>query len=514
MLDRRHVIRFGVAALGVLGEVTNTSAANPGVSATGGNTSTNAYPLAMPAGITGNAPVNLGNGPDVIVAVMSYANQQANAPQFAILMDGVPIAAPLTLSTRTGPGQQNPQVWTIKGAWGPGPHTIRFQGVTGNLQNMNFIVVTYNYAPYVTNTVTDSRGHPNVNSAQTWVSNGAPTVDFTPAIAQPAGSSGVETSSGATPTNITGAAINGTPAATGPLDKLVAATPARGTLVLPAGTILGTSGVLNAVTITGAGAGKTVLSCAGLEPTADKAILVPHVGGVAVSGLTLSGAQISADLGNNAAGIRDSGTPGASYAVTNVEITGNQNGILTDAGNWTLTNCAVHGNGGGDGLTHELYFGDDNASNAVKLTNCTVTQGLKSTHAVKSRAATTNIIGGTYISGGNPDDSISGTLLDFPNGGIVDISGARLVLKAGSAVVGFLGYAMEGTGATNHAIGTTVTLTNCVFVDQTGSGGFISNGTTVPDARLVLSGCTHTGSVAPKITGFASVAGAINPASH
>jgi hypothetical protein len=195
-------------------------------------------------------------------------------------------------------------------------------------------------------------------------------------------------------------------------------------------------------------------------------------------------------------------------------MTDNQNGILTNAGNWALTNCTVHANGGGDGLTHELYFGDDNVSNVVRLTDCTVTQGLKSTHAVKSRAATTHIIGGTYTSGGNPDDSICGTLLDFPNGGIVNISGARLVLKSGSAVVGFVGYAMEGTGATNKATGTTVTLTRCVLVDQTGSGGFIANGTTVPDARLVLSGCTYTGSVAPKITGFASVIGAINPASR
>jgi hypothetical protein len=221
-------------------------------------------------------------------------------------MDGAPIAAPLTLSTQTGPGQQNPQVWTIKGAWGPGPHTIRFQGITGTLNNIVFIVVTYNYQPYVTNTMTDSRNNPNVNAAQAGVSNGAPTVDFTLPTTQPAGAPHSAPSAEATPTSIAGAAINGIPAATGPLDKLIAATPARGTLTLPAGTILGTSAVLNPVTLSGAGAGKTVLSCVGLEPTADKAILVPHVGGVTVSGLTLSGAQISADLGNNAAGIRDS----------------------------------------------------------------------------------------------------------------------------------------------------------------------------------------------------------------
>jgi hypothetical protein len=86
------------------------------------------------------------------------------------------------------------------------------------------------------------------------------------------------------------------------------------------------------------------------------------------------GAQISSDLRNNAAGIRDSGTPGASYSLAGVEITGNQDGILSNAGNWTLSNFTVHANGAGDGLTHELYFNDDNASNVVRLTNCTVTQ--------------------------------------------------------------------------------------------------------------------------------------------
>ena len=510
MLNRRHVIQFGVAGLGAVCDVARAAGASG--STTGGNTSTNAYPLAMPTGIKGNAPVQMGNGPDTIVAVLSYANKEVNAPQFAILMDDVPIAAPLVLSTETGPGQQNLQVWTIKGAWGPGPHTIRFQGITGTLNDIYFTAVTYNYRPYVTNTMTDSRGHPSVNAAQAWVSNGAATVDFALPITQPASGSGGATSSNATPTNIAGAAINGTPAAAGPLDQLIAETPAHGTLMLPAGTIIGTSAILNALTITGAGAGKTVLTCGGLEPTADKATLVPHVGGVTLSGLTLSGAPTSSDLGNNVAGIRDSGTSGALYTLTGVEITGNQDGILTNAGNWALNGCTVHANGGGDGLTHELYFNDDNASNVVRLTNCTVTQGLKSTHAVKSRAATTDIIGGMYTSGGNPDDAICGTLLDFPNGGIVNISGAKLILKPGSAVPGFLGYAMEKTGAANSAIGTTVTLTNCVFTDQSGRGGFISNGTTVPTARLVLSGCTYTGGVPPKIAGFGSVIGAITAA--
>lgn len=500
MLDRRHSLRFGLAALGALGAGAARAA----------DTSTNVYPLAMPPGIKGNAPVTMGTGPDILVAVLGFGNHVAVAPQFAILLDGVPIAAPLTLSTETGPGFQNPQVWTIRGAWGPGPHVIRFQGITGTLNNMSFVVVTYNYRPYVTNTTTDSRNSRNVNAGQFWVSNGISTVDFVPAPAQPAPSEPPAASKyTAAPTRIVGARINGNPTGTGTLDQLLAVTPARATLALPAGTILGTAALDKPITLTGAGAGKTVLTCAGLEPTADKAILVPHTGGMAISGLTLRGAEISADAGNNAAGVRDSGAPGAAYTLTDVEITGNQDGILTNGGSWSLTNCTVHDNGGADGLTHELYFNDDNGSNRITLAHCTVTQGMRSTHAVKSRAGYTEITGGTFTSAGNPDDSICGTLLDFPNGGAVSISGARLVLRAGSVVTGFLGYAMERTGATNRAAGITVTLTNCVFVDQTGTGGFIANGTAVPDARLVLSGCTYVGGTPPRITGFGTVTGRI-----
>ena len=73
---------------------------------------------------------------------------------------------------------------------------------------------------------------------------------------------------------------------------------------------------------------------------------------------------------------------------------------------------------------------------------------------------------------------------------------------------------MEATGGTNSAVGTTVMLTNCVFADETGSGGFIANGRAVPKAMLVLSGCTYTGSAPPKITGFGTVTGTIAAASH
>lgn len=505
MLNRRHSIHFGIAALSTWGAAVARAATL--------NDTPNVYPLHMPPGITGNAPVTMGTGPDTLVAVLSYADPMAHAPEFAILMDGVPIAAPLTLSTKTGPGRTNPQVWTIHGAWGPGPHVIRFQGITGTLNNMTFVVVTYNYRPYVTNTMTDSRNTRNVNAPQAWVSNGAPTVDFTPAADLPQGNAPAPASAYiAAPTRIVGARINGNLTGAGTLEQLLAVIPDKATLALPAGRLLGTAAIGKPIAIAGAGAGKTVLSCAGLEPTADKAILVPHVSGFVVSDLTLSGAQIAADDGNNAAGIRDSGVAGGTFTLIGVEITSNQDGILSNGGNWVLTHCTVHDNGGGDGLTHELYFNDDNASNSVTLTDCTVTQGMRSTHAVKSRAAHTVIAGGAYATAGNPDDAVCGTLLDFPNGGTVTITGAHLTLRAGSAVTGFIGYAMEKTGATNRAAGTTMTLTNCVFIDQTGTGGFIANGRTVPDARLVLQGCTYTGGTPPRITGFGSVVGTMTQA--
>src|SRR5271166_4057294 len=194
---------------------------------------------------------------------------------------------------------------------------------------------------------------------------------------------------------ITGATINGTPHPPDTLANLIAATPSGGTLVLPTGTWSGTAAIGTACTIKGAGMGQTIIDATGVSLTRGKGIFVPMVAGVAFADMTLTGAAVS-DL--NGAGIREDG-PGLGWTATNVEFTGNQDGILTFASNITLNNCSFHNNGAHDQHSHENYFNGSPATQ-VTLNNVTSVAGTGSTHALKSRAGTTRVVGGSYA--GNP----------------------------------------------------------------------------------------------------------------
>jgi hypothetical protein len=124
---------------------------------------------------------------------------------------------------------------------------------------------------------------------------------------------------------------------------------------------------------------------------------------------------------------------------------------------------------------------------------------------------------GCYFSGNpspNIDEPVAGSVVDTPNGGLVNIQSSTFYLPAGAQNTIFFGYAMENTGASNNAAvaagATNVKLQKCVF-DGTGAGvaGVICNGTTVPGAILDVTGSTYVGPTAPKITGFASVIGTL-----
>ena len=134
---------------------------------------------------------------------------------------------------------------------------------------------------------------------------------------------GVEAQPTAGPATIAGASINGVPHAPDTLANLIAATPSGGTLVLPAGTWSGTAPIGTACTIKGAGMGQTIIDATGVSLTRGKGIFVPMVAGVAFADMTLKGAAVS-DL--NGAGIRED-RPGLGWTATNVEFTGNQDGI-------------------------------------------------------------------------------------------------------------------------------------------------------------------------------------------
>ena len=481
---------------------------------TGGSTTTssggptaadkNTYPLQAPVGSGANgATVALGTGPDQISVTIS---NDSNSNVFAVLAKWgtniVALTGPLTVTSNTG--QVGGQIFTVSGAYSELPDEIQIVGAGTGLTATFINALSYNAIPYYTDSNADNSRVTSppadwttgtFNSLQTQVLTWIPE-SVVPVVVLPPPPPPLSVISGAT--------INGT-AAAGTLTALIAATPAGATLVLPAGTFVGTSSVPNAMTISGAGMGKTVIDCTNLEPTADKGVLVPMAPGVTISDLTIKGAAISQALGLNAAGVRDSAA-GIGCTLQNVEIYGCQDGILTFPSNWKLTGCSIHDNGAGGaggGDTHEMYFSGD-TTNTVSLTNTNATCGTMSTHALKSRAGTTTVSGGTFTGSGDPVGDIGGSVVDFPDGGVVSITGATVVTTAGADNHIALSYGTESS--LNAAIGETVTLTNFALEDNTGTGAIIESG--IATATLVLSGATYKGTTPPTLVGWAQVTGA------
>jgi hypothetical protein len=245
--------------------------------------------------------------------------------------------------------------------------------------------------------------------------------------------------------------------------------------------------------------GKTIIDATGLVPYLDKGVLVAMVPGVTISNLSITGASIPESRGGNAAGVRDSGK-GVGFKLSNVEINGCQNGILTFGSDIEIDGGYIHDNGSGSGQTHNLYV-NGNGSNFFRLTNLR-TENCNGAHEVKSRAAHTISFGCHHRTGGD------GSAYDVPDGGQLSISNGSMTLPSNAQDHNFLSYAFESRR--NTPVGNIVTITNEVFNDGTGTGGIIRSGD--PSAILMLSGCTYTGTLPPKIRGWGSVNGSITKA--
>ncbi len=492
---------------------------SPKPSPTASPTPGNIYPLTMKPVATPGATVNLGIGPDTLTIQM--ANNPSSGTidcSVALELDGVVIAAPLDVSSFSGMGLG--QIFNIHGNFGPAPHTLTFLNGNASTVGLDALWInnaSLNYLPfYFDGPSIDCRSAGAAtapNAVMAWDCIGYPfsmvsnlvAPSPTPSSSPTPAPSPVPTS---TPDTITGALINGVATAPGTLSALVTATPANGTLLLPAGKFHGTAAVPVSMTISGAGEGKTIIDGTGIRPTYSKALFVPLVPGVTISGMTIQNAAISASLGANAAAVRDAG-PGIGFTLSSVEVTSCQDGILTFPGNITILNSFFHADGAsnaGGAYTHEMYLGGD-TTNVATLTGTNVTCGLLATHAVKSRAGTTHITGGVFI--GNPDDGTNGgSVIDIPDEGIVTISNATIKtgLNAGNHAL----FTFGEESAANAAIGKTVTMTGVSLVDQTGSGGIISSSDA--KATLIISGSTYAGATPPSISGFGSVVGAFTPA--
>ena len=494
----------GTASGGTSTAGSGAGTASGTASGTGTSTGTTTPPapqpiLHLPADAVLGADVDLGSGPDELTFQIGIepATTQPNA-RFDVILDGVGIAEGLICAVHSG--GVGGQRFTLRGDWGPGPHTIEqvFTDPAGGNATFNN-GVQYNLAPCYANGGYDSRGVMSVNAVSVFLTKGH-IINWT---TQPVNASApVGGAAGVSPalSTIT-AQINGTPH-TDTLDKLLAVTPTGGTIELPAGKIVGTGLIPNACTVKGAGMGKTVIDATGLALTQGKGVLVPAVSGSVISDLTIMGATVGDD---NGASVRQTGD-GVDFTAQNIEVTGCQDGILAFGATVNLASCDFHDNGAGDGLSHEIYLNGDPTTHAT-LTDMTVTAGIKATHALKSRSGDTTITGGVYTGSKDTTGDVAGSTIDIPDGGLVAISNGTIALSPGQGNRLFLGFAMES--AKNAAAGKTVTITNEVFDDQTGLGGIIQAGAAQPDAELVLSGCTYKGPVAPQLVGWGTVTGTI-----
>ena len=299
---------------------------------------------------------------------------------------------------------------------------------------------------------------------------------------------------------IDGATIDGVPVNSGTLARIGSLLTSGGTLRLPEGVFIGTAGIAVPSTLVGKRMGKTIIDAGGIEPYKEMAVFVPIVPGVTISDISIRGASISDDLGGNAAGVRDA-ADGIGFKLSNVEISGCQDGILTFGSDIEISGGYIHDNGSGTGQTHNVYVGFWTGRNVFRLTNL-ITENCNGGHEIKSRAAHTISFGCHHTTGGN------GAAYDVPDGGQLSISSGSMTLPKNSPDPKFISYAMEGNR--NAAVGNIVTITDEVFHDLTGTGGNIITRDT--NAVLVLSGCTYTGAVPPRITGWGQVSGSITKA--
>lgn len=293
------------------------------------------------------------------------------------------------------------------------------------------------------------------------------------------------------------------PSPTSSLQQLV--DEANETLSLTERKITDTAVINKPLTIVGAGPDRTIISAASIDIPNEKAVLVAGAN-LTLRRLNLTGARVG---DNNGAGIRLE--PDASLDLKDVRIYGCQTGLLTapGSGSVTIKRCRFFNNGAGVvpdyDATHEIYIGQ---IESVVARNSLFDCGAKSTHAFKSRAKSTTIVGCTLSGSEDTTGDVSGSVLDVADGGSLLVEDSDLIVAAGAPNYVFLSYALESTA---HGA-QTVIFRDVRLHDGSGTGGAIL----APDgagAQLFIEGtCTFTGPTPPRLEGWASVTGQFIPA--
>jgi hypothetical protein len=471
----------------------------------GSQTDPNVYPLEVPV-VANGADILMGTGHNVFELdaasspqAAADANQISHINIIFVRPDGTMqgVAADIPVTSFEGEGSPKQSI-KVRGPWGSNPKFLITGSSKGSGMGGLFIgSANCDLAPLGISGVVNYAGTLITNEPKTYISVSATTLTLMQGINAPSGAAPGTASSTATAVPVAGAFINGAPARTDTLDKLLAAVPAGGTLTLPAGKIVG-DGTLSSpnMTVIGQGEGNTTIDATGLHLPMDKAVLLLAAPGSMIKSLSITGG--STTNGNNGAGVRQTG-PGIDVNLEDVELYGNQDGLLTFPGNVTLTRVHAHSNGApGSQRTHDVYIGG--AKDSVVNTTGGLFEKCADVHAFKSRAFTNNINGGVFIAGGN------GSCLDIPDGGNTIVTSATLRLPPGTAPdLNIVTFGLEDS----QAYGVHDLTFQDVAIDDVLSAGLIQG---KAGATLTLLGkCTYNGANPPTITGF-TVTGAFQKA--
>ncbi|MFT3718980.1 hypothetical protein [Pseudorhodoferax sp.] len=204
-----------------------------------------------------------------------------------------------------------------------------------------------------------------------------------------------------------------------------------------------------------------------------KGIWVVRGGDIRVQGFDFVGARVP---DRNGAGIR---FERGQLTVVDCLFEDNENGILTGAdplAELAIERSVFRSNGAGDGYSHNLYVG--------RIARLTVKNSefrdARVGHLLKSRAAATDIRDSQFV---DSDAGQTSYQLEFPNGGVVTVSGSRVRQGPATSNSTMVSYGAEGYNwPTNELV-----MRNNTLVDDRPSNGVYLR-VRAGDRKVVLEG--------------------------
>ena len=232
-----------------------------------------------------------------------------------------------------------------------------------------------------------------------------------------------------------------------------------------------------------------------VPPPNGKAIIDEGGAGVSVvlSGLELSGAAVG---DGNGAGVR---YEGGSLSLRGMNIHDNEDGLLANAdaaGVIEITGSVFRGNGSGSGSTHNIYVGGV----ASLVVQDSVIEGARVGHQIKSRAASTTIIGNVIGDGASGTGSYD---IDLPVGGVGVIRG-NVIQKGPNAQnpIGIsvgeegLPYAVNSLSVTGNTIFNELGRNSLAVLNHTGAVATVSGNSVFGWSNLTSGPAVESANVA------------------